>query len=390
MYKKIQLYLFACITVLSTSFTQYAAPATSAGSGAELSCVYPDAVTATLIDCSTFLYELNVSGGSGSICISYWQIDGTITLPGTLPAYYNLTPGVHIVCAKVYCCDGGDAIWLCTEVTVPEICCDLPTGIATTVISCPDYKYHFEPIGGSGYCIAYWSVDGVELGYDPTFDYVFPGPGTYEVCVKVYCCEGGGEAILVCTTVVVPEVCCELPTEITTTVISCPDFKYHFELADGFGYCLSYWSVDGVEIGYDPTGFDHVFPGPGTYEVCAKVYCCDGNQDAILVCITFVVPDDCPPAAPPGSYYSMEVSGNGAAITLSPNPAVDNLSIRFGETVKVTNIQCLNALGELVLQTGPMGEISSATLPLSSLATGVYFIRVEQGAEFTIHQFIKE
>ncbi len=257
-------------------------------------CEYPTSLSATLLDCPSHTYQFGVVGGSGSICASYWVIDNTITLPGGIPMSYAFsTPGYHLICAKIYCCEGGDAIWLCTEINVPEFCsCVLPTEIKVEVLSCPEHYYQFTvPLENDLVCIGKWVVDGVSItAGDNPFLYVLT-PGTHTICVQVYCCENPNQASLICVEVVVPESCeCIHPNEIQVQLLDCPSHQYLF-VPLGLQYICEYdWYVDGVLVSNASNLIINLTPG--SHEICLKTFCCEtGAGDGI--CITIIVPENC-------------------------------------------------------------------------------------------------
>lgn len=75
--------------------------------------------------------------------------------------------------------------------------------------------------------------------------------------------------------------------------------------------------------------------------------------------------------------------------TISPNPAITELIVSFNNEIKeTTTVTVTNVLGKVVL-TNETHEGQKIVIPLNELATGVYFIRVQQGKNFTDKKFIK-
>jgi hypothetical protein len=258
-------------------------------------CEYPTGLSATLLDCQSHTYEFGVVGGSGSICASYWTADDYPTsLPGTIPLVYSFTTsGWHVYCAKIYCCEGGDAVWMCDSVYVPENCeCILPDGVHTTLLDCPGHKYEFTLCGGNEYCVKQWCDNGVPMGNDHPWITEL-APGHHVICATVYCCNNDAISTVLCTELDVPEYCCPLPTEIGVKLLSCESHKYEFTaLCVQDGVCIGKWLVDDIAIASDVNPFYYDF-APGTHEICVYVYCCDSPGSEKKICVTIEVPENC-------------------------------------------------------------------------------------------------
>lgn len=79
----------------------------------------------------------------------------------------------------------------------------------------------------------------------------------------------------------------------------------------------------------------------------------------------------------------------GEIFTIAPNPATEEIIISFnGDIKEITMITVTNVLGKVVLSS-EINEGKRVVLPLHELAEGVYFIRVQQGKNYTDKKFIK-
>jgi hypothetical protein len=88
-------------------------------------------------------------------------------------------------------------------------------------------------------------------------------------------------------------------------------------------------------------------------------------------------------------FTGTELLGKTDGFTVSPNPATTELTISFGAEVKQsTLVTVTNILGKVVLTT-EINEGKTIALPLNELTDGVYFIRVQQGANYSDRKFIK-
>ncbi len=75
--------------------------------------------------------------------------------------------------------------------------------------------------------------------------------------------------------------------------------------------------------------------------------------------------------------WSVDDIDNASEIHISPNPAKDNVTIVTKMQMGNMNISVVNVLGETVLTYTPLSEQSSVSLDLSTIESGVYFIRVD-------------
>lgn len=75
--------------------------------------------------------------------------------------------------------------------------------------------------------------------------------------------------------------------------------------------------------------------------------------------------------------------------SIAPNPASSEIVISFNNNVKeLTSVTITNVLGKVVV-THEIQEGRNIVIPLNELAEGVYFIRVQQGKNYTDKKFIK-
>ncbi len=74
-------------------------------------------------------------------------------------------------------------------------------------------------------------------------------------------------------------------------------------------------------------------------------------------------------------------------ISIYPNPAIDKLTIEFAEEYKMS-IQIYNIVGDCILQT----ELNNGakTIDISSLAKGIYVIRMSNNQTTMVSKFVKE
>ena len=79
-----------------------------------------------------------------------------------------------------------------------------------------------------------------------------------------------------------------------------------------------------------------------------------------------------------------------AAVGLSPNPATSQLIISFNTPItSTTKIMVTDVLGKVVYD-AEIQEGNTFVIPVNELSNGVYFVKVEQGKNYTVKKFIKE
>jgi hypothetical protein len=126
---------------------------------------------------------------------------------------------------------------------------------------------------------------------------------------------------------------------------------------------------------------------------------CPGNSSRMLLCFQqdnsqlYMRSNDSCITGDTNSYCVFNVGllmlKQGQIFSLSPNPATDQLKIDNGE-LKIDRIEIYNVLGEkrLTLSPSPNGE--GLRVDVSSLASGIYFIKVKGEKEERIGKFVKQ
>ncbi len=118
--------------------------------------------------------------------------DGSVTLDMT-----QYCPGFFGVCIEVWCCEDEDIrLGLCVDYIVD--CCECPEPSLDDYFTaidldtdCYDWRFNNDVDDldiNNDYCYM-WCVDGTVVSTSTDLDYTFPADGTYDVCLKVFCCE---------------------------------------------------------------------------------------------------------------------------------------------------------------------------------------------------------
>ncbi|MBP8033937.1 MAG: T9SS type A sorting domain-containing protein [Bacteroidia bacterium] len=93
---------------------------------------------------------------------------------------------------------------------------------------------------------------------------------------------------------------------------------------------------------------------------------------------------------PGGTFTGVASQELNASIAITPNPATTELKIMFNTGINTnTKIVLLDVVGKTLLTT-EINEGSYTIIPVNDLATGVYFIRIQQGKNTVTKKFIKE
>lgn len=258
------------------------------------------------INCNTWGACVNLPAGSDptQYCIDWYWGDGTVQTESAAfcPLHTYDCNGAYEVCAHIYCCDDPtNVVVLCggVEVNCP---CTLPqVDFGVTVND--DCTATATLFGiGSEVCpddICYnWTVIEPGAGVIVTgtgADFTFPGDGTYQICLDVFCCIDSTIGYSLCQLVTV-DCPCTLPTDLGLDVVySGTDCKQIGVCVTGGGsdLCVDYIWGDGTSqseiLDFCPI---HTYACSGVYELCAEVYCCDNPDVRVTLCETVVI--ECP------------------------------------------------------------------------------------------------
>jgi PKD repeat protein len=222
----------------------------------------------------------------------YWDFGDGTTATGQHPNHVFPGPGTYKVCVHVVVynaageiiCDKERCIEVYVDCTAEPCDCKLSPAIEYEFFP-EECLYSFHGFSGGPECLQnveyYWNFDDGTTAVGQHPNHVFPGPGSYKVCVLVVVRDAAGnilcekkrciEVYVDCT----PEPCeCKLSPVIEYEFFA-EQCLYSFHGFSGGPECLQnvqyQWSFgDGTPIvtGQHP---NHVFPGPGTYKVCVLV-----------------------------------------------------------------------------------------------------------------------
>lgn len=224
---------------------------------------------------------------SDDLCMNI-LVDGVISYTGPFEELYEVffdCSGTYQVCVEIFCCDTpaiSDKICNTFNIECPDPCCELPASFAVnwdnsdcTVIM------NINPDLESESCIDILA-NNVVIYSGPiqySYEYDFPCSGSFEICVRLYCCDNPLDYLEDCKTFVVdcPGNCCQTPTDWNAEFIL-SDCSLTIEQTGSFvdGLCMSI-SIDGDQIYYGPliTSYTIPFECSGIFEVIVQGFCCD-------------------------------------------------------------------------------------------------------------------
>jgi|GEM_PF-806052 len=272
----------------------------------------PDFSFSINADCSVSFQ--GISGGPQCLNVTYnWNFGDGTTGTGQYPVHTFPGPGIYVVCLEV------TAIAPNGEMCEKKICREIYIDCHTDPCPCelkPDFKYaideqcnvYFEGASGGPAClqiVSYeWDFGDGTTGTGQYPVHVFPGPGTYYVCLTVTAINANGEECRerFCREIQIdceqPPCPCELKPEFTFTIdAAC---NVHFVGESGGPACLQNvtysWNFgDGTTgSGQLPT---HTFPGPGVYTVCLEVIATNASGEVCRekICKEVYIQCEAPP-----------------------------------------------------------------------------------------------
>jgi len=88
----------------------------------------------------------------------------------------------------------------------------------------------------------------------------------------------------------------------------------------------------------------------------------------------------------------IEENNFSAAVSISPNPTTTQLTIQNGE-FRIESVEVYSVMGEKIISLtpnpSPHGE-GSVSINVSSLAPGIYFVKVRGEKEERVAKFVKQ
>lgn len=236
----------------------------------------------------------NCSSSNGADLHYWWSFGDGTNGDGPQPAHTYPGPGTYEVCLTVWTNNAPDSCsnTICNTLTIPggnSPCDSLSASFTVTGI---ETQAVFTSYGGSAIGYQWTFGDGSE-GDGPHPVHVYPGPGTYHVCLITWTWDPETQ-----------DTCyadhCEWITIGTGTpcdsLYAC--FQWggqentiqFYNCSNGNGNELSYeWSFGdgGHSDAFQPS---HTFPGPGTYTICLTVHAINAPDSCSdTVCNTLVV-----------------------------------------------------------------------------------------------------
>ncbi|MFT4722259.1 MAG: PKD repeat protein, partial [Flavobacteriales bacterium] len=241
-------------------------------------------------------FDYTITADCNAVISPYWTDDYCgdvcfeLTLDGTVVGDENTTniplgvSGVYDICFTAFCCDNpNNRITHCETIEVECGGCVEPTILDWfdySVASDDDcYTYTFnnnvDDLPNSDEYCYFWCVDGTVIGSTTDLNYTFPADGSYEVCLKVFCCENSQFVGQYCETVIIDcDPCprdCEIDAFWQETVSGNTVNFTDFSIA-GPGTVITNWvwafGDSNTSTLQNPS---HTYATAGTYTVCLYV-----------------------------------------------------------------------------------------------------------------------
>jgi hypothetical protein len=101
--------------------------------------------------------------------------------------------------------------------------------------------------------------------------------------------------------------------------------------------------------------------------------------------------------APSTTIGAFNVAGNTGLVStkesqfeIYPNPVVDNLNIKLNSDLKATVIQIYSLTGSKVFEKSFDDGTKILSIPVEDLSSGIYYVSVKDGADYSVRKFIKK
>ena len=241
-------------------------------------------------------FDYTITADCNAVISPYWTDDYCgdvcfeLTVDGIVVGDENTTniplgvSGVYDICFTAFCCDNpNNRITHCETIEVECGGCVEPTILdwfdygVTSVDDCYTYTFsnNVDDLANSDEYCYFWCVDGTVIGSTIDLNYTFPADGSYEVCLKVFCCENWELIGQYCETVIIDcDPCprdCEIDAFWQETVSGNTVNFTDFSIA-GPGTVITNWvwafGDSNTSTLQNPS---HTYATAGTYTVCLYV-----------------------------------------------------------------------------------------------------------------------
>ena len=241
-------------------------------------------------------FDYTITADCNAVISPYWTDDYCgdvcfeLTVDGIVVGDENTTniplgvSGVYDICFTAFCCDNpNNRITHCETIEVECGGCVEPTILdwfdygVTSDDDCYTYTFsnNVDDLANSDEYCYFWCVDGTVIGSTIDLNYTFPADGSYEVCLKVFCCENWELIGQYCETVIIDcDPCprdCEIDAFWQETVSGNTVNFTDFSIA-GPGTVITNWvwafGDSNTSTLQNPS---HTYATAGTYTVCLYV-----------------------------------------------------------------------------------------------------------------------
>jgi PKD repeat protein len=216
-------------------------------------------------------------------------------------------PGNYEICLSIENICGNSAV--CDTITV-----SCPSPQANFTYQADNLLVDFQDDSGGGVNSWTWVIDAQDTLTGPSPTYLFPGSGTYEICLNAASICGSS---IYCETLELD--CSNAPLGFSVDLdgLQATFTDTSFVQADSW-----FWQVNGQGVGGGST-FDFTFPTTGTFEVCLQS---SGPCGILSTCTTVDI--DC---LPPDAAFASSASGLSYTFTADMPGSAETWSWDFGD-----------------------------------------------------------
>ncbi len=158
------------------------------------------------------------------------------------------------------------------------------------------------------------------------------------------------------------------------------DWSYSY---DGF----SYTSLSSNSPNVFVPGINLPPTASGSYPIYIRVVVADQNGNTVTLFKSVEATNEDMGQDPPCSHHPIPLigQGNSSTVTVYPNPVTDRLTLDMTDGKEVGTVYVFDSKGKSVLTAS-----NSATLDISTLPPGIYFIKLQGDKEVQTSKFIKQ
>ncbi|MBR4135129.1 MAG: fibronectin type III domain-containing protein [Bacteroidales bacterium] len=361
-------------------------------------CEMPTNIQVSGITSTSAQVSWTPGGSETSWTVAYRETTGSswITLPATTPSVTlsNLMPETNYSVRVQADCGNGQSEWttIDTFATTAAPNCPTPANLQVAVDgTTATFSWTQEPNTANEWEFYYRPVWGTFQSFTVTNNSYtinnLSSDATYEAFVVAHCTNGViSDPSNVVAFTVASEPTCPSPTNLTATL----DPSNHTTVI------LTWQQETGTanewQVNYRQTtesDWSSVTANATTYTLSALVPNVDYEINVVAHCINGLTSD-------PSNIVTIHTDNVGIqsylekAVNLYPNPATEMVSVEVSDAgIQITGVEVYNVYGQVVETFHGTSLQNRATINVSSLAGGMYYVRVTTDGGVVTKNFVK-